>query len=520
MIDPSEHRPNNISRLSVKALLFNHLLQKGIQDEATLYGYIKEFLKFQIPTESVCSHHTSPWDAVADIFFERKDSTFLFGSRSSGKTRILSILNHVEATFKPNIQIACAGAIMSQAQKNYEYTLSYYEDDLLASTLKSSIQSKTVLENGSEIMIMSSSLTAMNGQHPAKFRLDEIELIDWHCIQEGFSMTQSQHGWRAQDTMSSTRKFGMGTVQRLLDEAEQRQITVYPFCIWESVEKCTRLCKNDPVYGDCPIYSRKDPKTGREVLLCGGTAHKSSGFYKISDLIKKLLIMDANTFKSQWECQVVGDASTVYGAFFSQDLHVIPIEADFLAKFKALEGEDLNPRHQRIAGIDFGGQFACIKLIRSPSHKRRFYVLEVYFNKKDVILDTHVQHIKKMQWFRQGNEVWFGDTAARQDILEFNNKGIPVRPARKEDVFAGINLIKSILGFQEDDEVGLFINGPRCEPLITEFNSYAYKIEKSGLPSLDQVVKANDHVLDALRYALYTYLMGGFRVRTRKRGNF
>ena len=520
MIDPSERRPNNISRVAVKALLFNHLLQKGIQDEETLYGYIKEFLGFIIPTESVCTHHVAPWKSIVDIFFEKRDSTFLFGSRSSGKTRLLSILNHVESTFKPGIQICNAGAIITQAQKNYEYTLSYYEDDLLASTLKSSIQSKTILENGSEILIMSSSLTAMNGQHPCKFRLDEIELIDWYAIQEGFSMTQSSGQWRAQDTLSSTRKFGFGSVQRLLDEADQRNIAVYPWCIWESVRKCERLCHNDPVYGDCPIYSRKDNKTGREVTLCGGKAHSGQGFYPVDDLIKKLQLMDHNTFRAQWECAVVGDSSTVYGSFYHEEIHLQKTEKEFHDKFLELEGEPMTPRHQRITGIDFGGNFACVRMVRSPSNKRRFYILEVYFNKKDVVLDYHVKHIKKMQWFGQGHETIFGDAAARQDILEFNAKGIPVRPCLKDNVFTGINLIKALLEFQSDGQPGIIINAVRCPALIQEFISYAHKIAKSGLPDCDSIVKANDHTLDALRYGLDSLLRGPGRVRSKRRGNF
>ena len=45
-----------------------------------------------------------------------------------------------------------------------------------------------------------------------------------------------------------------------------------------------------------------------------------------------------------------------------------------------------------------------------------------------------------------------------------------------------------------------------CQPLITEFNQYQYP---EGDSTKDKPVDANNHALDAVRYALFTHLKGG-----------
>lgn len=65
------------------------------------------------------------------------------------------------------------------------------------------------------------------------------------------------------------------------------------------------------------------------------------------------------------------------------------------------------------------------------------------------------------------------------------------------DVLYGIRTVTSLLGSDK-----LFIN-PRCERLIEEFSGYTWDPQATS-EGRDAVIKAHDHALDALRYAIVT----------------
>jgi hypothetical protein len=158
------------------------------------------------------------------------------------------------------VEIVSAGAVQDQADRGYEYLIGIFtKEPLLFSLMASYNKEEMTLENGARILLTCATFAGLNGPHPNKVRLDEIELIHPNILNEGFSMSQEQRGYRAQDTLTSTRKVASGTVQKLLDEAKDRNISVYNWCVWEVLEPCTRQCKNDPKYGTCPAYSRIGP---------------------------------------------------------------------------------------------------------------------------------------------------------------------------------------------------------------------------------------------------------------------
>src|SRR5207253_342130 len=95
-------------------------------------------------------------------------------------------------------------------------------EPLFASQVISSLRSETVFANGSKVKIIAGTYHGMNSPHPNKVRIDEIELMPWVVLQEGLQMSIERDGWKAQDTLTSTRKFQKGTMQRMLDEAPKK----------------------------------------------------------------------------------------------------------------------------------------------------------------------------------------------------------------------------------------------------------------------------------------------------------
>jgi phage terminase large subunit len=87
----------------------------------------------------------------------------------------------------------------------------------------------------------------------------------------------------------------------------------------------------------------------------------------------------------------------------------------------------------------------------------------------------------------------FADAAEPKTIHEIYQSGFNIKPADK-DVYAGIMRVKSQPLFIKKDSVNL----------INELKKYRWKSDANGKVIDKQPIKLNDHILDALRYAVYS----------------
>jgi hypothetical protein len=210
----------------------------GFEDADDLYFYIENILGYSIPRYKFCPEHCAPWDFIQDMFFERVMFSFAFGSRGSGKTLMLALLNHLDMMFKQgSVEVVHAAAHKDQALRGYNYFKNFFTDPVLAAMVVTSIQSKTLLTNGSELEITAGTLKGLNGSHAQKVRIDEAELMPFMLLDEAFSISMSKKSKKsgklikAQDCVASTRKTASGTINRLLEEAEEKQMHIYNFCL-------------------------------------------------------------------------------------------------------------------------------------------------------------------------------------------------------------------------------------------------------------------------------------------------
>ncbi len=104
------------SRDVVRATVFVDFLREGPKDDDELYFFVDEYLHLRIPRKSVCHNHTNHFQFLSDLYFERVLSAFGFGSRASGKTNTLAVLNFLDVLFK-GVEVCSAGAILRQAEK-------------------------------------------------------------------------------------------------------------------------------------------------------------------------------------------------------------------------------------------------------------------------------------------------------------------------------------------------------------------------------------------------------------------
>jgi hypothetical protein len=493
-------------------------LREGIRHEDVLHFYIRAFLGYVIPRggSRFCRNHVAPFTFVADMFFEKVRSAIAFANRTGGKTIDMAILNHLDMAFKPGCEIASAGASRDQAGRMYKYFLGFHNsnDFLQDLLLKEPTRSLTLYRNQSSLEIITGSFKGLNSSHPNKLRVDEVELMDWSVLQQGISMSMTSQSVAtgreimSQMAFSSTRKTDSGTMQRLLDLAakdrrKQGGLVIYEWCILDIIQKCTRLCASDKVFGDCPI-----------VEVCKGRAHNGSGFYRIDDFIDKVITLDRDVLEAEWFNLRPSRQIYVYGGYWDREKHFLP-PID-------LKGKDI----VHAGGIDFGsspGHPFVFKVFMCDVSKFRKAVEEagtddlvrekitfhlVYeYRSGSATLEEHVSKIKGSQYWRVDMPIW-ADPSAKQERMDLEmTYGLPTLSAVNA-VEAGISTVRSHLQFIAGQahyfihEGYLDCDDEELESTDVEFGRYKYKRLADGRVNRKEPEKAHDHGMDVDRYVL------------------
>lgn len=499
--------PLQAQQEQINALIVDHYLEldkKGNfknppKNDDELWEFIALFYGFRIPRKIVTPGHRAPFEFVADLYFERVKNALGFANRTGGKTLSVAILNHLDMIFKRGCEVASVGSVLYQAEKCYRYFTDFCELPRFKEFCKEyervtgnrfmvkQIQSWTEFGNGSTQEILTATEKGLRSPHPNKARIDEIDLLSWQLLQTGLSMAQSSGSIRGQNVFTSTRQYQQGSMQRLLDEAPEKGIEVYEWNCWEVLEKCQRRCLQDPVHGDCKIYT-----------FCKGKAHHCDGFYKIDDFIDKVRILDRDSFETEWLNLRPARHKLVYH-MFEPSKHVMTPK-----KLHELTGYSYpSPYWRRICGIDFGSSpghpFTYVKVCQLPSGQ---FLAFFEYGAEQRLLRDHAISIKRSPHYISG-EFNYADHDA-QDRLELKALGVNTRPAAK-DVLMGIDYISTLLSGRPPIEAPDLFIWYECKMLLQEFGMYQFptladgKIDRSGNP-----IKQWDNYLDALRYALYS----------------
>jgi phage terminase large subunit len=154
--------------------------------------------------------------------------------------------------------------------------------------------------------------------------------------------------------------------------------------------------------------------------------------------------------------------------------------------------DEMPNRGERIRGQDFGYNVQSA-LVDIEIYEGGIYVDELLYETKLTTNDLIAQYqqlglVKSIQTYC--------DAAEPKTIEEICRAGYNAIAADK-DVTEGIRKVKS---------VPLYIT-KRSVNILKEIRSYKWKIDKNG-KVLDEPVKFNDHLMDAIRYAIFTHLTG------------
>jgi phage terminase large subunit len=146
-----------------------------------------------------------------------------------------------------------------------------------------------------------------------------------------------------------------------------------------------------------------------------------------------------------------------------------------------------------IAGIDFGfNNPNAVVFLNIDYDSRKIFVWdELYVSKI-----TNKELIELLKQKPQA-QIYYPDTAEPDRIEELYNAGFIVGKTNK-DVTQGINFVKNFT----------IIIHPQCTNFIKEIETYSYQKDKNG-QVLEIPVKFNDHLMDAMRYAVYSHAKQG-----------
>lgn len=141
-------------------------------------------------------------------------------------------------------------------------------------------------------------------------------------------------------------------------------------------------------------------------------------------------------------------------------------------------------------GLDFGFNNPTA-LVQVAIYDGKFYTREILYQSGL----TNTSLIEKLQNLLSGQEskTIYADAAEPNRIAEIAATGLNIKPAQK-------NVLNGIMAVKSDN----FFVTKSSTNLIKELQTYSWKSDING-NILEEPVKFNDHLLDALRYAIYTY---------------
>ena len=152
--------------------------------------------------------------------------------------------------------------------------------------------------------------------------------------------------------------------------------------------------------------------------------------------------------------------------------------------------------------IDYGTQNATVFLLWGLFNDKWYIVKEYYYSGRNTgIQKADIQYSRDLKKFL-GDIIpvrIIVDPSAASFIKQLRDDGFKNILPANNDVLDGIRTVASALS------IGLFYVNECCQNTLKEFSSYVWDAKK-GSKGIEEVIKENDHAMDAIRYFVYTVL--------------
>ncbi len=173
-----------------------------------------------------------------------------------------------------------------------------------------------------------------------------------------------------------------------------------------------------------------------------------------------------------------------------------------LPQKQIIEPNDIKARAEaRIIGVDWG--------FRNPAaigvyykYDNVWYVVDEWKRTEKTTAEIIEVLKAKQKEHRVADRDIYPDPAEPDRIEECWRAGIKVNKGVKKDIKGGISYIQQLI---RDERFYVFSS---CKDHLDEIETYHYPEEDDGKPAKDEPVKENDHLMDAMRYAIFTFSYG------------
>lgn len=192
--------------------------------------------------------------------------------------------------------------------------------------------------------------------------------------------------------------------------------------------------------------------------------------------------MDVRVFRRRY-CGMLEKMEGLVYDDFMPSLHII--------KPKEIQFKEI------IAGIDWGFNNQTAVAIIGVDNDNYFYLIDEYYRRGMITSEI----IEKLKFYLDKYKVrfWYPDPAEPDRLEEMKLAGLFPREVNKSkgSVALGIDKVRALI---KQNRFKVFNT---CRYATEEFNLYCYPDEADKIT--DDPIKENDHLMDAIRYAIMTY---------------
>lgn len=201
--------------------------------------------------------------------------------------------------------------------------------------------------------------------------------------------------------------------------------------------------------------------------------------------------MDPRTFRRRYDGLFEKMEGLVYEDFMPS-VHIIePRKIDFKEVIEGTDWGFTNPAAIAVIGID---------------HDNSFYLIDEFYKREKTTAEIIV---KQKEFTKEYNiRMHYPDPAEPDRLEEMRREGIYPREVNKakDSINHGIDKVRELL---RRGQLKVFNT---CKYTIEEFSTYHYPEDDKEEP-----IKEDDHLMDAIRYAIYGYQPGEYLIdRTQK----
>jgi PBSX family phage terminase large subunit len=165
---------------------------------------------------------------------------------------------------------------------------------------------------------------------------------------------------------------------------------------------------------------------------------------------------------------------------------------DFINSVHIIEPKEITIK-ETICGIDWGFNNPAAIAVIAIDYDNNFYLIDEYYKSEK----TTQEIITKLKEFSSQYKIrmWYPDPSEPDRLEEMKRVGLYPREVNKaKDSFKnGIDKVRELL---RRGQLKIFNN---CRYAIDEFSTYHYP------EGLEEPIKEGDHLMDAIRYAIYGY---------------